>query len=111
MPREIEESALVDGASRIRALWSIVLPMAAGGLVATAIFTFIFIWNEFLFALILTRSNVITLPVAMTSYFGPQSSFLGEVGAISMVASAPVFVLALLAQRFIARGLTLGAVK
>lgn len=111
VPREIEESALVDGASALRVLWSIALPLAGGGLVATAAFTFIFCWNEFLFALILTRTNLTTLPVAMSSYFGPQSSFWGEAGALSLVGSAPVFALSLVVQRYLTRGLTLGAIK
>lgn len=111
VPREIEESALVDGASVLRVFWAIALPLAGGGLVATAAFTFIFCWNEFLFALILTRTNLTTLPVAMSSYFGPQSSFWGEAGALSLIASAPVFALSLAVQRYLTRGLTLGAFK
>ena len=63
VPIEVEESALVDGASRLRTIFSITLPLALPGLIATGIFTFIFNWNEFLFALVLSRTNVITYPV------------------------------------------------
>ncbi len=111
IPVEIEESALVDGATTFRVFRSITLPLASAGLIATAVFTFIFSWNEFLFAVILTRAQVVTVPVAMSGYFGSQSSFWGEAGALSLLASAPVFVLSLLVQKYLTRGLTLGAVK
>ena len=111
IPVEVEESALVDGASTLRVFWSISLPLAAAGLIATGVFTFIFSWNEFLFAVVLTRARVVTVPVAMSGYFGSQSTFWGEAGALSLLASAPVFVLSLLVQRYLTRGLTLGAVK
>jgi multiple sugar transport system permease protein len=111
VPVEVEESALVDGASTLRVFWSITLPLASAGLIATAAFTFIFSWNEFLFAVILTRAKVVTVPVAMAGYFGSQSSFWGEAGALAILASAPVFVLSILVQKYLTRGLTLGAVK
>jgi len=111
VPLEVEESALVDGASTFRVFWSIALPLSAAGLIATAVFTFIFSWNEFLFGVVLTRSKVVTLPVAMSAYFGSQSTFWGEAGALSLIASAPVFLLSLLVQKYLTRGLTLGAVK
>lgn len=111
IPIEIEESALVDGASRWTVLWRMVLPLAVPGLIATAVFTFIFTWNEFLFALVLTRINAVTLPVALTSYFGAQSAFWGEASALSLIATLPVVILTLLVQKHLAAGLTLGAVK
>ncbi len=111
VPIEVEESALVDGASRLHALRSVVVPLAAGGLVATGIFTFIFIWNEFLFALILTRTNVVTLPVAMNNFFGTQATLWGQAGVLSLTTMAPIFVLVMLVQRYLVRGLTLGAIK
>lgn len=111
VPVEIEESALVDGASRLRALWSIVLPLSIGGLIATGIFTFVFVWNEFLFALVLTRTNAVTLPVAMSNFFGTQATLWGQAGVLSTAAMAPIFVLTFLVQRYLVRGLTLGAIK
>jgi multiple sugar transport system permease protein len=111
VPIEVEESALVDGCSRWRVLWAITLPLSIPGLIATGVFTFIFSWNEFLFALVLTRINVVTLPVALTSYFGPQSAFWGEAAALSLIATIPVVVMTLLVQQHLAAGLTLGAVK
>jgi multiple sugar transport system permease protein len=111
VPVEVEESAMVDGASRWRVLWAISVPLAAPGLVATAVFTFIFSWNEFLFALVLTRVNTVTMPVALTSYFGAQSAFWGEASALSLAATLPIVMLTLLMQRHLVAGLTLGAVK
>jgi multiple sugar transport system permease protein len=111
VPVEVEESALVDGASVFRVFWSIALPLSAAGLIATTVFTFIFSWNEFLFAVILTRSKVVTLPVKMSGFFGSESTFWGAAGALSVIASAPIFVLSLLVQKYLTRGLTLGAIK
>ncbi|MCL6509094.1 MAG: carbohydrate ABC transporter permease [Anaerolineae bacterium] len=111
VPIEIEESAQVDGASRLRTLFSITLPLASPGLIATGIFTFIFNWNEFLFALVLSRTNVITYPVKLTSYFGPEAAFWGEAATVSLLATLPVVIATLLMQRYLVTGLTLGAVK
>jgi multiple sugar transport system permease protein len=111
VPVEIEESALVDGCSRWRVLTQITLPLSVPGLIATTVFTFIFTWNEFLFALVLTRVKVVTLPVALSGYFGAQSAFWGEAAALSLIATAPIVILTLLVQRHLVTGLTLGAVK
>jgi multiple sugar transport system permease protein len=69
IPLELEESALIDGCSRWEVLWKVVLPMARSGLFATAVFTFVFSWNDFLFALVLTRTEVTTYTVQVTHYF------------------------------------------
>jgi multiple sugar transport system permease protein len=111
VPVEIEESAMVDGASRLHVLRSITLPLSVPGLIATGVFTFIFSWNEFLFALVLTRINVITMPVALSGYFGAQSAFWGEAAALTMIATVPVVIFTLLMQKHLVAGLTLGAVK
>ncbi len=111
VPVEVEESALVDGASRWRVLTRLTLPLSIPGLIATAVFTFIFTWNEFLFALVLTRVKVVTLPVALSGYFGAQSAFWGEAAALSLVATVPIVILTLLVQRHLVAGLTLGAIK
>ena len=111
VPVEVEESAAVDGASRVRILWSITLPLTVPGLMATGVFTYIFIWNEFLFALALTRVNAVTLPVALTGCFSVQSAFWGEASALSVLATVPIVILTLFMQRHLVTGLTLGAVK
>jgi multiple sugar transport system permease protein len=111
VPVEVEESAQVDGASRLRIFISIVMPLALPGLIATSIFTFIFNWNEFLFALVLTRTNVMTYPVKLTGYFGPESAFWGEAATVSLIATLPIVIATVLMQRYLVTGLTLGAVK
>jgi multiple sugar transport system permease protein len=112
MPVELEEAALVDGCSRVQALWKIAAPLAAPGLVSAAAFAFILSWTEFLFAVVLTRTHSITLPVVLGGIItGFQGNQYGEVGALTMVSLIPAFVLGLLIQRHLVRGLTLGAVQ
>ncbi len=111
VPVELEESALVDGLSRWQMLWKVVFPMVRTGLFATAVFTFIFAWNEFLFALILTRTEVLTFPVQVSHYFGQQQIFWAKIGAMSVLGTMPVFVTVAMAQRLLVRGISLGAVK
>lgn len=111
IPLELEQSALIDGLSRWEVLWKVVLPMARAGLFATAVFTFIFAWNDFLFALILTNSEVVTYPVKVTGYFGSQSTFWSKIGAMSMLGVLPMIFVVGTMQRFIVRGISMGAVK
>lgn len=111
VPIELEHSALVDGWTRWQVLWRVVLPMVRGGFFATAVFTFVFAWNDFLFALILTGSEVITYPVRVTGYFGSQSTFWSKIGAMSMLGVLPMLLIVGTMQRFIVRGISLGAVK
>ena len=85
--------------------------MVRTGLFATAVFTFIFAWNEFLFALILTRTEVLTFPVQVSHYFGQQQIFWAKIGAMSVLGTMPVFVTVAMAQRLLVRGISLGAVK
>src|SRR5438045_2169738 len=73
-------------------LLRVVCPMARAGLFATAVFTFVFAWNDFLFALVLTRSAVTTFPVQVTHYFGGQSNFWAKIAAMSMLGTVPVFI-------------------
>jgi multiple sugar transport system permease protein len=111
VPREIEESALVDGASPFAAFWRVAMPLATPGLVATGIFCFIFSWSEFFFGITLTNTRAVPLSVFLPGLFGKQMIMWGEVGALSTMAILPLFVLSLLVQRYLVRGLTLGAVK
>ena len=99
IPLELEESALVDGCTRWEVLWKVVLPMARSGLFATAVFTFIFAWNDFLFALVLTH------------YFGGQSNFWAKIAAMSVLGTIPVFFTVAIMQRYLVRGISMGAVK
>lgn len=111
IPIEVEESALTDGCSRWQALRKIVFPMARTGIFATAVFTFIFAWNEFVFAFILTRIEVLTFPVLVTHYFGSQSTFWSKIAAMSVLGTLPVFFAVATLQRFLVRGISMGAVK
>jgi multiple sugar transport system permease protein len=111
IPVELEESALIDGCSRWQVLLKVVIPMARTGMFATAVFAFIFSWNEFLFALVLTRTEVITYPVQVTHYFGSQSTFWAKISAMSVLGTLPVFFAVATLQRFLVRGISMGAIK
>jgi multiple sugar transport system permease protein len=111
IPLELEEAALVDGCSRWRVFTRVVWPMARSGLFATAVFTFLFAWNEFIFALVLSRNVVTTYPVQVTHYFGGQSNFWSKIAAMSILGTLPIFAAVLLMQRYLVRGLSMGAVK
>ncbi len=111
VPAELEEAALVDGCTRLGVLGRVVLPMARNGLFATAIFAFIYSWNEFLFALVMTRTNVMTYTVQISNYFGPQSTFWAKIAAMSVLGTVPVLVAVAAMQRYLVRGISLGAVK
>jgi multiple sugar transport system permease protein len=114
IPRDLEEAALVDGATHFEAFRKVVVPLAAPGLATTAILTFIAAWNEFLLATTLTSSTTArTVPVAISQFTG-SSQFevpLGTQSAASVVISIPLIVLVLLFQKRIVAGLTAGAVK
>jgi len=111
IPRALEESALVDGCNRWQVIWRVVLPMCRAGLSATAIFTFVFAWNDFIFALVLTRTEVATYTVQITHYFGGQSNFWAKISAMSALGTVPIFVAMAFMQRYFVRGISLGAVK
>lgn len=112
MPVELEEAALVDGCSRLQALWKIAWPLAAPGIVSAAAFAFILSWTEFIFALVLTRTNATTLPVVLAGIItGFQGNQYGEASALTMVSLIPALAIGILIQRHLVRGLTLGAVQ
>ncbi|GIV75743.1 carbohydrate ABC transporter permease [Litorilinea aerophila] len=111
LPVELEEAALVDGASRFQAFYRVALPLVVPGLVATWIICMAFSWNEFLFALALTTKNAIPMPVIIAGAEHTRGVQFWFVGVRVMLTMLPPTILALLAQRYIIRGLTLGAVK
>ena len=112
LPPEMEEAGLMDGAGRLRILWEIILPLSWPGLATTAILTFLYSWNEFLFALSFTLGpERYTVPVAITLFRGQYQVPWGQILAAAVVATAPVAALVLVAQRRIIAGLTSGAVK
>lgn len=110
IPVELEEAAMVDGCTRLAALFKVILPLAAPGLAATAVFSVILVWNEFLFALILTTtSSSITLPVGIAGYVSQFEVLWGQMSAVGTVAIIPILIFTLAVQRYLVRGLTLGA--
>jgi multiple sugar transport system permease protein len=111
VPIDLEQSALVDGCTRWQVLFRVVFPMVRTGLFATAVFTFVFAWNDFLFALVMTRSAATTYPVQVTHYFGAQSNFWAKIAAMSMLGTLPVLVAVAALQKYLVRGISLGAVK
>jgi multiple sugar transport system permease protein len=112
VPREIEEAALIDGCSRLQALYKVVLPLAAPGILTAALLVFIHAWNEFFFALIImTDPSVQTLPVGIALFPGEYTMPWGEIAAASTIATVPLILLTLIFQRGIVRGLSAGAVK
>ena len=112
VPAEIEEAALIDGCSRLQALYKVVLPLAAPGILTAALLVFIHAWNEFFFALIImTNPNVQTLPVGIALFPGEYTMPWGEIAAGSTIATIPLILLTLIFQRGIVRGLSAGAVK
>ena len=112
LPRDLEDAAMMDGASRLRVLRDVVAPLAAPGLASTAILTFLYCWNEFLFALSFTLGpDRYTVPVAIALFRGRYQVPWGEVLAAAMVATLPIALLVFIFQRQIVAGLTAGSVK
>jgi len=111
VPVELEEAAMIDGCSRLRAMLTIELPIAVPGLAATAVISFIYCWNEFLYAVILTGRNARTLPVMITSFMTHKAILWGRIAASGSLVLLPVLVFALIFQRYLIRGLAFGSVK
>ena len=111
IPLDTEEAAMVDGSSRMQVIRNIVLPMAAPGLLTSAIFCFIIAWNEFLFALILTNKNAVTLPIGLALFKGEEGDLWNLLSAAGIIIMAPMFVLALMIRKYFVQGMTMGAVR
>jgi multiple sugar transport system permease protein len=114
IPKDLEEAALVDGATHFQAFYKVVVPLAAPGLATAGILTFIFAWNEFLLAITLTSSSTARTVPAAIAFFTGSTQFeqpLGTISAASVVISIPLIMLVLLFQKRIVAGLTAGAVK
>ena len=111
IPREMEEAALLDRASRWQAFWYVVLPQARGAIAVTVIFVFLNAWNEFLFAVILGGATVKPVTVAMYNYINTEQTQWAQLCAAALIAMLPVIVLGIVAQKHIVKGLTAGAVK
>ena len=111
IPEELEEAAMVDGDSRMSAFRRIILPIAKPGLVATSIFTLILSWNEFLFALVISFLKSTTLTVGAAQFVTGYGIRWGKISAACIIAIIPTLTVGLLGQKYLVRGLTMGAVK
>lgn len=111
IPIDLEESARVDGATRWQTFYKIVLPLSTPGLVTVALFSFIFSWNEYLFALMLTNFDAITMPVYLAGMKSTKGIEWWYMSAITLIMVMPVMFIGLFMQRFIVRGLAAGALK
>jgi multiple sugar transport system permease protein len=112
VPSELLEAAYVDGASRLRSLWSVVLPISRNAMITAGLFAFLFAWGDFLFGLTLTTTDSnIPVTVGMYRFIGVYTTNWNSVMATGVIASIPAAVLLVVAQRYVAAGVTGGAVK
>ena len=112
LPKELDEAVLIDGGTSWSALWRVIVPLSVPGIVATAVYTFLLAWNEFLFALTLTKSmEMRTVPIGIELLMGHHAFEWNEMMAMSVLGSLPLLILYLFAQRYFLAGMTAGAVK
>jgi multiple sugar transport system permease protein len=111
VPRDLEDAALIDGCSHLGIFWRVALPLVRPGVMATAILSFVFSWNNFLFSVILAGRETRTLPIAVFNMISYEEINWGTLAAAATMITLPVLLLALLVQRHIVTGLTFGAVK
>ena len=111
LPTELREAALIDGCTDYGAFWRVAVPLVKPGIVATAILSFIFSWNNFLFSVIMAGRNTRTLPIAVFNMIGYEEINWAPLAAAATLITLPVIILTLIIQRHIVTGLTFGAVK
>jgi multiple sugar transport system permease protein len=110
-PRSLEEAAWIDGASLWQGFYKIILPLSGPGLAATAILCFLYSWNDFFFALILTRTEAMTAPVAVVNFMNYEGWEWGKIAAGGTMVMLPVLFFSILVRKFLVHGLTAGALK
>ena len=110
-PYELEESAMIDGASRFQAFWRITLPLSLPGIIVTSLFTFVLAWNNVLFPLILSKQQTATLPVGTISFFASTGVYWNQIAATAVIAMIPPILIFLCLGKYVVRGLTFGALK
>jgi multiple sugar transport system permease protein len=111
IPREMEESAMVDGATRQYAFWAIILPLSGPGIITATTLSFIFSWNNFMFSQVLSMEKTKTLPIAVYNFVSYAEVDWGGVMAAAVAIMAPAIVLTMVFQKYVVKGLTMGAVK
>ena len=110
VPKDVDEAAMIDGATRWQGFWKVTLPMVKGGIAASAVLAFVFSWTEFLLALFLT-TDIRTIPVKIQTFVTSTGNEWGFITALGTAAAIPSFIFILLVQRHLVRGLTLGSLK
>jgi len=111
IPSELEDAALVDGCSRLQAFRIILLPLALPGIIATALFCIIFSWNEYLFALVLTRAQSETLPILLSTFVAHKGVAWGPLSSSGLIATFPILLCAIIFQKHLVRVMTMGVLK
>lgn len=112
LPKELDEAVQIDGGSNFLALWRVLVPISIPGIVATGVYTFLLAWNEFLFALTLTKTTEMrTVPVGIQQLMGQHAYEWNEMMAMSILGSLPILIMYLVAQRYFLAGMTAGSVK
>lgn len=111
VPAELEESAMVDGATRQYAFWTIILPLSGPGIITATTLSFIFSWNNFMFSQVLSMEKTKTLPIAVYNFLSYAEVDWGSVMAAAVAIMAPAIVLTMVFQKYVVKGLTMGAVK
>ena len=112
LPKELDEAVMVDGGSTFYILWRVLVPLSVPGIIATGVYTFLLAWNEFLFALTLTKSTEMrTVPIGIHLLMGQHAYKWNEMMAMSLLGSLPILIMFLIAQRYFLAGMTAGSVK
>ncbi|MFS0774877.1 carbohydrate ABC transporter permease [Neobacillus sp. 3P2-tot-E-2] len=112
LPKDLDEAVMIDGGTRFRALWNVLVPVSIPGLVSVGMYTFMLAWNEYLFALALTKTNEFrTVPVGISLLMGQHAYEWNQMMAMSVLGSLPVLLLFLFFQRYFIAGMTSGSVK
>ena len=112
IPIQLEEAAAIDGATRFVTAIRIIFPLARAGIATTALFSFVFSWNEFLFSLIFTQKNAVTAPIVLANAtYGEAQIFWANMAALATIIMIPAIILAFVGQKYLVRGLTIGSSK
>jgi len=111
LPVEVEEAAFIDGCNELQTLRYVTLPLVMPGLLVAGVFAFISAWNEYFFALILTKSDSLTLPIAIQTISGPRGPMWEQVSAAGIVVMVPILIMSLFIRKYFVEGITVGAVK
>ncbi|MDX6153067.1 carbohydrate ABC transporter permease [Marinococcus sp. PL1-022] len=111
IPQDMEEAGMIDGAGRLRVIWHILLPMARPGIITAAVFCFVITWNEYMFALILTNEEAVTLPVALSYFVGQNGVIWNEMAAAGIIYVLPTIIFMLIVRKQFVKGMSAGAVK